>query len=156
MWDWGFTSDPPYHAPIDHLLSVPTQPSAHTISCVFTTTLLGLTRAGLRSCRTRQKEQAVQDSIKNSVLIRPYCYWIGSKHKLWKIAVILKIRLCNPSGVRTQIEKDWQKVIKTYTNVNLHIYLQQTVSGFPKDCFRNQRFQVSILWFFCMHIWDAQ
>lgn len=41
-----------------------------------------LSRAGIRSCGTRQQKEAVQDYIKNSVLIKQYHYWIGSKPSL--------------------------------------------------------------------------
>lgn len=70
----------------------PSQPLAliDVTSCAFTTTLWSSSSLGMAGYKAKWKEEAVQDYIKNSLLIRK---WIGSKPSL---AQILNI-CCDPS-----------------------------------------------------------
>lgn len=83
VWDWGSATvlpPPPETWSADSSLN----------TCpIFPLPLHNnLSRAGLRTCRARHWEEAMQDYIKSSVLRRQYHNWMGSKpllHRLWNI-----------------------------------------------------------------------
>lgn len=108
-WDWGPTSNP---FPSWNLIWYPHLPH---FPHVFTTTQWSSSqsRASLGNCRARQQEEAMQNYIENSVLIRllvPLLDWIQAPlacttQRLWKVATTSPVWFLDSTGVLTHRTK---------------------------------------------------